>query len=64
MLMECGTIETSTILALAKATESSAAALSLTFDDAPVSGGPMGAQDGTLAFMAGLNSKSIVNAGF
>jgi 3-hydroxyisobutyrate dehydrogenase-like beta-hydroxyacid dehydrogenase len=59
LIMECGTIETSTILAVAKATESSTAASSLTFVDAPVSGGPMGAQDGTLAFMAGMNNKSI-----
>jgi 3-hydroxyisobutyrate dehydrogenase-like beta-hydroxyacid dehydrogenase len=59
LIMECGTIETSTILSVAKATESSTAASSLTFVDAPVSGGPMGAQDGTLAFMAGMNNKSI-----
>ena len=58
LIMECGTIETSTILSVAKATESSAAASILTFVDAPVSGGPMGAQDGTLAFMAGMNNKA------
>jgi 3-hydroxyisobutyrate dehydrogenase-like beta-hydroxyacid dehydrogenase len=59
LIMECGTIETSTILAVAKATSSSPAASNLTFVDAPVSGGPMGAQDGTLAFMAGMNNKDI-----
>jgi 3-hydroxyisobutyrate dehydrogenase-like beta-hydroxyacid dehydrogenase len=59
LIMECGTIETSTILSVAKATGSSTAASSLTFVDAPVSGGPMGAQDGTLAFMAGMNNKSV-----
>jgi 3-hydroxyisobutyrate dehydrogenase-like beta-hydroxyacid dehydrogenase len=57
LIMECGTIETSTILSVAKATSSSPAAACLTFVDAPVSGGPMGAQDGTLAFMAGMNTK-------
>jgi 3-hydroxyisobutyrate dehydrogenase-like beta-hydroxyacid dehydrogenase len=57
LIMECGTIETSTILEVAKAAEVSAASSSLTFVDAPVSGGPMGAQDGTLAFMAGMNDK-------
>jgi 3-hydroxyisobutyrate dehydrogenase-like beta-hydroxyacid dehydrogenase len=59
LIMECGTIETSTILSVAKATSSSPAAAYLTFVDAPVSGGPMGAQDGTLAFMAGMNNKEI-----
>jgi 3-hydroxyisobutyrate dehydrogenase-like beta-hydroxyacid dehydrogenase len=59
LIMECGTIETSTILSVAKATESSTAASGLTFVDAPVSGGPMGAQDGTLAFMVGMNNKNI-----
>jgi len=44
LIMECGTIETDTILAVAKAAqETSASDLSgtLTFVDAPVSGGPM-----------------------
>jgi 3-hydroxyisobutyrate dehydrogenase-like beta-hydroxyacid dehydrogenase len=59
LLMECGTIETSTILSVAKAASSSPASANLTFVDAPVSGGPMGAQDGTLAFMAGMDNKSI-----
>jgi 3-hydroxyisobutyrate dehydrogenase len=56
LIIECGTIETDTILAVAKATaETSSSALSdtLTFVDAPVSGGPMGAQNGTLTFMVG-----------
>jgi 3-hydroxyisobutyrate dehydrogenase-like beta-hydroxyacid dehydrogenase len=59
LIMECGTIETSTILTVAKATESSVVSSTLTFVDAPVSGGPMGAQDGTLAFMAGMKNKEI-----
>ena len=60
VLMECGTIETSTILAANKATLAVASTLSssspdssVIFIDAPVSGGPMGAQDGTLTFMVG-----------
>ncbi|GAP90942.2 putative 3-hydroxyisobutyrate dehydrogenase [Rosellinia necatrix] len=56
LIMECGTIETDTILSVALATqELSASTLSntLTFVDAPVSGGPMGAEAGTLTFMAG-----------
>jgi len=57
IIMECGTIETSTILEAAKATEASKASGNLTFVDAPVSGGPMGAQDGTLTFMVGTNNK-------
>lgn len=56
IIMECGTIETSTILEVAKATEASKASEKLTFVDAPVSGGPMGAQDGTLTFMVGTNN--------
>ncbi|GME48653.1 hypothetical protein GTA08_BOTSDO01879 [Neofusicoccum parvum] len=47
LLLECGTIETATILAVA------AAATHTTFLDAPVSGGPMGAAAGTLTFMVG-----------
>ncbi len=56
LIMECGTIETDTILSVAKSVqEASATKLNetLTFVDAPVSGGPMGAQDGTLTFMVG-----------
>ncbi|KAK3324320.1 3-hydroxyisobutyrate dehydrogenase-like protein [Cercophora scortea] len=53
LIMECGTIETSTIHAVAAATSVSPVASSLTFVDAPVSGGPMGAQDATLTFMVG-----------
>lgn len=59
LVMECGTIETATIKAVAKAAqETSASTLSntLTFVDAPVSGGPMGAQAGTLTFMVGCPS--------
>lgn len=55
LLMECGTIETATIKAVAEATEQTSSRLSdtLTFVDAPVSGGPMGAKAGTLTFMVG-----------
>lgn len=49
LIMECGTIENDTILAVAKAAQEA----SLTFVDAPVSGGPMGAAAGTLTFMVG-----------
>jgi 3-hydroxyisobutyrate dehydrogenase-like beta-hydroxyacid dehydrogenase len=59
IIMECGTIETSTILQVAKAAQASSAAPSLTFVDAPVSGGPMGAQDGSLTFMVGTNDKDV-----
>jgi 3-hydroxyisobutyrate dehydrogenase len=59
IIMECGTIETSTILEVAKATEASSVASNLTFVDAPVSGGPMGAQDGSLTFMVGTNKKDV-----
>lgn len=62
LVMECGTIETATILKVSKATQEEAARLSqgaqLDFIDAPVSGGPMGAQAGTLTFMVGAASKS------
>lgn len=53
LIMECGTIETDTILAVAKAAEEASATTPLTFVDAPVSGGPMGASAGTLTFMVG-----------
>ncbi|KAF2475340.1 3-hydroxyisobutyrate dehydrogenase-like protein [Lindgomyces ingoldianus] len=59
IIMECGTIETPVILAVAKATEASSVSSNLTFVDAPVSGGPMGAQDGTLTFMVGTNNKDV-----
>lgn len=62
LIIEAGTIETSTILEVAKATQSAASNLSsssdnprLVFADAPVSGGPMGAQAGTLTFMVGAS---------
>ncbi|GJN75833.1 hypothetical protein Purlil1_1337 [Purpureocillium lilacinum] len=59
LIMECGTIENATINAVAKASEAlSANRLSdtLTFVDAPVSGGPMGAIAGSLTFMVGCPS--------
>ncbi|KAG5792646.1 hypothetical protein H9Q69_008302 [Fusarium xylarioides] len=56
LLIECGTIETATIKSVAKATEEGSSKLSdtLSFVDAPVSGGPMGAIDGSLTFMVGV----------
>lgn len=54
LIMECGTIESDTILSVAKASRETSPALpSLTFVDAPVSGGPMGAENATLTFMVG-----------
>ncbi|KAF7197757.1 putative 3-hydroxyisobutyrate dehydrogenase, mitochondrial [Pseudocercospora fuligena] len=59
MLIECGTIERATIDKVGAAVETCAKTLpagsNLDFSDAPVSGGPMGAQAGTLAFMFGTN---------
>ncbi|KAI1313331.1 6-phosphogluconate dehydrogenase [Xylaria venustula] len=58
LLIECGTIETDTIFTVSKvAQEVSSSKLNgtLTFVDAPVSGGPMGAQAGTLTFMVGCS---------
>lgn len=57
MIMECGTIQTATVLEVAKRAGSSSAASTLTFVDAPVSGGTMGAQDGTLTFIVGAHNK-------
>lgn len=62
IIMECGTIETATILEVAKAAEASSVSSKLTFVDAPVSGGPMGAQDGSLTFMVGSNNKEAFPA--
>lgn len=56
LVMECGTIETDTILSVSSSiSKISADQLSntLTFVDAPVSGGPMGAENATLTFMVG-----------
>ncbi|KIW67964.1 hypothetical protein PV04_03942 [Phialophora macrospora] len=62
LIMECGTIETATILKVAQATKDAASKLAdgatLDFVDAPVSGGPMGAEAGTLTFMVGATSKA------
>ncbi|RKU49427.1 hypothetical protein DL546_006696 [Coniochaeta pulveracea] len=59
LVMECGTIESDTILAVAKVAQStSLPADKLTFVDAPVSGGPMGAQAGTLTFMVGCSPEA------
>lgn len=66
VVMECGTIETSTILEVAKASSTLASTLpessSLSFVDAPVSGGPMGAEAGTLTFMVGASSPASFEA--
>jgi len=55
IIMECGTIETATILQVASSIPPSS---NLVFVDAPVSGGPMGAIDGSLTFMVGASSSS------
>ncbi|KAK4545295.1 hypothetical protein LTR36_003475 [Oleoguttula mirabilis] len=64
LVIECGTIESATILEVAKAAEGAEQSLSqgstISFVDAPVSGGPMGAQAGTLAFMVGINKPDEV----
>lgn len=65
LVMECGTIETDTILAVAAAArETSEGQLqgTLAFVDAPVSGGPMGAQAGTLTFMVGCEPSAAAEA--
>jgi 3-hydroxyisobutyrate dehydrogenase len=51
--MECGTIESHTILSVAKTAQALEEAHGVTFVDAPVSGGPMGAEKATLTFMVG-----------
>jgi 3-hydroxyisobutyrate/3-hydroxypropionate dehydrogenase len=59
LIVECGTIENSTILDVSKAAQEVQGSLSqgsvIDFVDAPVSGGPNGARGGTLAFMVGTN---------
>ncbi len=59
LIVECGTIESATILEVAKAAEGAEENLhngsSLDFVDAPVSGGPNGSRNGTLAFMVGTS---------
>lgn len=62
LIMECGTIETDTIQAVAKAAAEAAATTPLTFVDAPVSGGPMGAEKGTLTFMVGCSPSTSSTA--
>lgn len=67
-LMECGTIETDTILGVSEAARTTneeiqmasqapngPTATTVTFVDGPVSGGPMGAEAGTLTFMVGAH---------
>jgi 3-hydroxyisobutyrate dehydrogenase len=64
LIVECGTIESATILDVAKAAEEAERSLPqgsvLDFVDAPVSGGPNGAANGTLAFMVGTNRPDTV----
>lgn len=59
IIMECGTIEAATILVVAEHAKKSSVADKFAFVDAPVSGGPMGAQDGTLTFMVGADDKEV-----
>ncbi|KAF4948042.1 hypothetical protein FGADI_9933 [Fusarium gaditjirri] len=62
LLIECGTIETATINKIAKAAEEASSKLpcTLSFVDAPVSSGPMGAIDGSLTFIVGVpQAKSV-----
>ena len=65
-LKKIETIETATILNVAKAGRETASSLpygwKLAFVDAPVSGGPMGAQAGTLTFMVGADTASNQDA--
>lgn len=65
LMIECGTIETSTILSVNEATKTTASTISppghnLTFVDAPVSGGPMGAGSATSTFMVGADSETTM----
>ncbi|KAK0646792.1 NAD binding domain of 6-phosphogluconate dehydrogenase-domain-containing protein [Cercophora newfieldiana] len=56
LVMECGTIESDTIRSVHQTilkTSTDQLASTLTFVDAPVSGGPMGAENATLTFMVG-----------
>ncbi len=54
ILMECGTIDTDVIIAVGKAVDESGVGH---FVDAPVSGGPGKAKDGTLTFMVGCKDE-------
>lgn len=64
LLVECGTIERATISNVGNATSRVEKALPqgsvLNFVDAPVSGGPNGASNGTLAFMVGTDRPESV----
>ncbi|EME84955.1 uncharacterized protein MYCFIDRAFT_83007 [Pseudocercospora fijiensis CIRAD86] len=51
LLMECGTVAQATIWEVSQKSKD----YNVTFIDAPVSGGPMGSQAGTLSFMVGCN---------
>jgi len=54
ILMECGTIDTDIIIAVGKEVQESSVGH---FVDAPVSGGPAGAKDGSLTFMVGCKEE-------
>lgn len=62
-VMVCGTIDSNLIREIQTATEDAKSLLAkgspVHFVDAPVSGGPMGARAGTLAFMVGADSDDI-----
>ena len=50
LVIECGTIASATIMSVAEAAKKYS---HISFVDAPVSGGPMGSEAGTLSFMVG-----------
>lgn len=56
ILMECGTIDTDVIIAVGKEVDDARVGR---FVDAPVSGGPAGAKDGTLTFMVGCKEEAF-----
>jgi len=55
LFMECGTIDADVIIKVGKAVKESGVGY---FVDAPVSGGPAGANDGTLTFMVGADEEA------
>ncbi|KAK5224285.1 hypothetical protein LTR47_009896 [Exophiala xenobiotica] len=59
LFIECGTIETTAILEVGKAVAESGLG---SFVDSPVSGGPMGAEAGTLTFMVGSDEELFPQA--
>ncbi|KAF2159602.1 hypothetical protein M409DRAFT_70917 [Zasmidium cellare ATCC 36951] len=55
-LIDCSTIDTASSLAVRDACQSHSNSLTLNFYDAPVSGGVVGAEKGTLTFMLGCSA--------